>query len=184
MAAHALADAARRDGVAVTVHPHAIVGDAAMAGRELCRWIRREIRRHRLPSPSSGIFVTPVPRRLVLHVWHSETTVSLPEGHGTGGRAQQFALSVAQAIGGLGWPDAATVMIAATDGRDGPTDAAGAIVDVGTLTALTDSKLDVELALARCDAYPALDAVGALLRIGHTGTNVADLVVVQIWNWY
>ena len=119
-----------------------------------------------------------------MHVWHSETTVRLPEVHGTGGRAQQFALSVAQGIGSLDWPDAATVMVAATDGRDGPTDAAGAIVDVGTLTALNALQVDVGTALLRCDAYPALDAVGALLRTGHTGTNVADLVVVQIWNWY
>lgn len=184
MAAHALASAARRDGVEATVHSRPIAGDATLAGRELGLWIRGEISRHRLPPRSSGVLVTPTPRSHVVHIWHTETTVKLPEGHGRGGRAQQLALSAAQAIGGLGRSDAVTVMVAATDGRDGTTDAAGAVVDAATLSALTAAQVDVEAALSRCDAYPALDVVGALLRIGHTGTNVADLIVVRMWNWY
>ena len=44
--------------------------------------------------------------------------------------------------------------------------------------------LGVAEALRHCNAYPALDRIGALLRTGQTGTNVADLVVVWMWNWY
>jgi glycerate 2-kinase len=186
MAAAALADAARltADGTRAVVHKEAIVGDATVAGVELGKWIHDQIRTHRLPPRDSGILVEPVARVGVVHVWTSETTVKLPDVPGLGGRAQQFALSAAGAIGDLGWPDAATVMIAATDGRDGPTDAAGAIINAGTAGAILESGFDIEATLARCDAHTALDPVGALLRTGRTGTNVADLVVVWVWNWY
>lgn len=184
MAAHAVAAAAHRDSISCTVHREPIVGDATAAGRSLARWLLAEIRKRRLPDRSSGILVEPVSRCGVAHVWHSETTVSLPPDSGTGGRAQQMALAVVEAIGTLGWPEAATVMVAATDGRDGPTDAAGAVVNADTLGQLRRHDVDIADALTRCDAYPALDRVGALLRTGRTGTNVADLVVVWMWNWY
>jgi glycerate 2-kinase len=180
----AVAEAARHDGISATLHREAIVGDATNAGAALGEWIHREIRKHQLPDRDSGILVEPVPRRGVAHVWISETTVELPASPGAGGRAQQFALATAQAIGDLDWPDAVTVMVAATDGRDGPTDAAGAIVNAGTPGELRAAGIAVDQALATCNAHPALDRVGALLRTGRTGTNVADIVVVWMWNWY
>jgi hydroxypyruvate reductase len=183
-AAHGAAEAATTDGIRARFHHRAIVGDAEEAGAGLARWIHAEIDRHRLPDPASGLLVRPVPREPVAHVWVSETTVSLPGSPGQGGRAQQFALSAARGIADLGWPGAATVLIAGTDGRDGPTDAAGAIVDAGTVARLRERRIDVDATLTRCDAYPALDQVGALLRTGTTGTNVADLVMVWMWNWY
>jgi glycerate-2-kinase len=68
-------------------------------------------------------------------------------------------------------------MALATDGVDGPTDAAGAIVTGTTFDALLSHGVDVEGALRDHDSYAALEAVNALIRIGPTGTNVADLVV-------
>ncbi|HWP65022.1 MAG TPA: MOFRL family protein, partial [Candidatus Limnocylindria bacterium] len=92
---------------------------------------------------------------------------------GRGGRAQHLALAASLALGDL----PAVVLAAGTDGVDGPTDAAGAVVD-GTLPARARAAgLDLEAALARTDSHPALDALGALVRTGPTGTNVTDVVV-------
>ncbi|HYC34064.1 MAG TPA: MOFRL family protein, partial [Gemmatimonadales bacterium] len=66
---------------------------------------------------------------------------------------------------------------AGTDGRDGPTDAAGAIVDGHTWQAAVDAGRDPTRDLVAHDAYRALDAAGALLRPGLTGTNVMDVVI-------
>ena len=71
----------------------------------------------------------------------------------------------------------AMLLAAGTDGRDGPTDAAGAIVDGETGDRLRAAALDPAAALVRHDAYPTLDAVGALFRPGPTGTNVMDIVI-------
>jgi hydroxypyruvate reductase len=103
-----------------------------------------------------------------LHLWGGEPTVVLPPDPGQGGRNQALALIIAREIAGS---DGLTVLVAGTDGTDGPTDAAGAIVDGKTWAA---SAAD---ALARADAGTWLDARGALLRTGPTGTNVMDLVI-------
>jgi hydroxypyruvate reductase len=67
-----------------------------------------------------------------------------------------------------------------TDGRDGPTDAAGAIVDAGTWPRITDADLDPAALLANNDSYAALQASGDLLITGATGTNVADIQILMI----
>jgi len=69
------------------------------------------------------------------------------------------------------------LLAAGTDGRDGPTDAAGAIVDGNTWSAIGRSGRDPAYDLAAHDAYHALDAAGVLLRPGLTGTNVMDIVI-------
>jgi hydroxypyruvate reductase len=75
-------------------------------------------------------------------------------------------------------PDSApTILAAGTDGRDGPTDAAGAVVDAHTWAAIRQAGRDPGRDLTAHDAYPALDAAGALLRPGLTGTNVMDVVI-------
>ncbi len=113
----------------------------------------------------------PPPACLVLG---GETTVTV-RGTGRGGRNQELALAAALALEHL--PDVA-MMALATDGTDGPTDAAGAIVDGETLQHARAAGFDPYLALEHNDAYPLLDAAGALLRTGPTGTNVNDLLVI------
>ncbi|MEL6588045.1 MAG: MOFRL family protein, partial [Pseudomonadota bacterium] len=110
-------------------------------------------------------------------LWGGETTVVL-RGDGRGGRNQELALRVALALRDFGRPWA--FLSGGTDGRDGPTDAAGALVDDGTLTRIAAAGLDLEAILARNDSYAALQASGDLLMTGGTGTNVADLQVLRL----
>lgn len=103
-----------------------------------------------------------------LHIWGGEPTVVLPPNPGQGGRNQALALIIAREISGQ---DGICVLVAGTDGTDGPTNAAGAIVTGETWDP------SGEEALKRADAGTWLDARGALLRTGPTGTNVMDLVI-------
>ncbi|MGB3406145.1 MAG: DUF4147 domain-containing protein [Jannaschia sp.] len=112
-----------------------------------------------------------------LTLWGGEPTV-LQRGQGRGGRNQELALRVAVALRGIGRPWA--FLSAGTDGRDGPTDAAGAIVDDGTLARAAAAGLDIEARLADNDSYPVLAASGDLLMTGGTGTNVADLQILWV----
>lgn len=100
-----------------------------------------------------------------------ETTV-IVQGDGLGGRNQELALSAAMTIEGL-----SNVMIVAlaTDGTDGPTDAAGAIVEGKTLVWAKEQDLDPDEYLANNDSYHFFQALGDLLLTGPTNTNVNDL---------
>ncbi|HEX5963958.1 MAG TPA: MOFRL family protein [Gemmatimonadales bacterium] len=109
-------------------------------------------------------------------IWGGETTVSLGANPtGLGGRSQELALAAARVLAGA--PDGLALLAAGTDGRDGPTDAAGAIVDGGTWNAIAARGRNPVHDLESHDAYPALDSVGALLKPGLTGTNVMDIVI-------
>jgi glycerate 2-kinase len=103
-----------------------------------------------------------------------ETTVTV-RGTGKGGRNQEFALAASVAMQGM---RNSVLLSAGTDGIDGPTDAAGAIVDGESVARANAAGYSAELALANNDAYPLLDAIGHLLRIGPTGTNVMDIVAM------
>jgi hydroxypyruvate reductase len=105
-------------------------------------------------------------------LWGGETTVNLT-GNGRGGRNQELALRIAAEARARGWQDF-TCLQGGTDGRDGPTDAAGGLVDAKTL----DRIVDLPALLANNDSYRALDMADALLMTGATGTNVADLGVM------
>ena len=114
-------------------------------------------------------------------MWGGETTVSLGGHPGLGGRAQELALAAAQALHEAGAAGRGiTILSAGTDGRDGPTDAAGAIVDGHTWSRIALAGRDPQRDLDAHDAYPALDAAGALLRTGMTGTNVNDVVIALL----
>ncbi len=106
-----------------------------------------------------------------------ETTVRL-KGKGTGGRNQELALRVALEAERVGWPGGWAFLSGGSDGRDGPTDAAGGLVDGGTLARIRAAGIDPEAALAENDSHHALGAAGDLLITGPTGTNVADLQVL------
>ena len=107
-----------------------------------------------------------------------EAVVTVPADHGTGGRNQQTALAAAAAWPpGAAWPAGLLIASLATDGEDGPTDAAGGMVDGEIAKRLLEGG-DLPRAVARCDAYPALAAAGGLVRTGPTGTNVADVRII------
>lgn len=103
-----------------------------------------------------------------------ETTVTV-RGTGKGGRNQEFALSAAIAIDGL---RDVLVASAGTDGTDGPTDAAGARADGGTLRRAEALGYDLRDHLERNDSYSVFEALGDLIKTGPTGTNVMDVHLV------
>mmetsp|Transcript_30737 Transcript_30737/g.46604 ORF Transcript_30737/g.46604 Transcript_30737/m.46604 type:complete len:526 (-) Transcript_30737:84-1661(-) len=110
-----------------------------------------------------------------------ETTVTLSKQSGKGGRNQEFALAAALRFQELGLRNVVLASVG-TDGTDGPTDAAGAIVDGGTIDRLAGSASN---ALEQHDAYPYLDQVdesnhSPLIKTGPTGTNVADISITLI----
>jgi glycerate-2-kinase len=114
------------------------------------------------------------------YIQGGETTVTLGDGPvGKGGRCQELALAAARELA-RSKGRRVTLLAAGTDGRDGPTDAAGAIVDETTWQAIRRAGREPERDLAGHDAWSALDAAGALLRTGLTGTNVMDVVLAVV----
>ena len=106
-----------------------------------------------------------------------ETVVELT-GHGKGGRNQELALAAAAEIAGM---DGVCVVSAGSDGTDGPTDAAGGIVDGKTADTLKICGISIPEVLRQNDAYPALERCGGLLMTGPTGTNVNDVAAALIY---
>ncbi|OUS05692.1 hypothetical protein A9Q96_10855 [Rhodobacterales bacterium 52_120_T64] len=106
-------------------------------------------------------------------IFGGETTVTI-RGDGKGGRNQELALRVAMLAEGVDLGEW-LFLSGGTDGRDGPTDAAGGIVDRQTMQRIRDSGEDPDALLANNDSYAALKSAGDLLMTGATGTNVADV---------
>ncbi len=111
-------------------------------------------------------------------VWGGEPTIALPAQPGVGGRAHQLALLCARQLRGV--PDFA-LLVAGTDGQDGNTGAAGAIIDGQTWDAAIARGLDPERALEARDAGSVLGGLGAQIATGPTGVNHADLVILLRW---
>lgn len=153
-AKRAAADAATVMGLRAHLHDEFIEGDATRRGHDLAR---------RLLASEPG-----------LHIWGGETTVALPAQPGRGGRNQHLALSAAIELAGC---HRCCLLCAGTDGTDGPTEDAGAIVDASTVERGWRAGLDVDDALSRADAGGYLAAIGDLLHTGPTGTNVMDLML-------
>lgn len=159
MAIEAAAGAARQLGFQVMTCPE-VEGDAEWAGRELARDIKGA-------TPPAAV------------IYGGETRVLNPGRKGKGGRNQEAALAAAIEIsGGRGLAIAAF----ATDGVDGPTDAAGAVVTGGTRGCAEEHGLDALAALNRHDSYTffgALERAGFphLIRTGPTGTNANDILI-------
>lgn len=108
-----------------------------------------------------------------------ETSVQVT-GSGKGGRNQEMALRFAKLCESDPLPRDWAFLSGGTDGRDGPTDAAGGLVDPSTIGRLKAKDLSVDACLANNDAYHALEQAGALVMTGGTGTNVADLQVLLL----
>ena len=107
-----------------------------------------------------------------------EVTIEVKGEEGVGGRNQHFALYCAQKIAG----ENITVLSAGTDGVDGNSLAAGAIVDGSTLERARASGLDPAQALARFDSHPLFRAIGDALVTGPTGNNLRDLRILLAWS--
>lgn len=109
-----------------------------------------------------------------VHVWGGETVVRLPPHPGRGGRNQALALAAARRLAGRA--DLCLLSVG-TDGTDGNSSDAGALVDGGTLERGSDAGYDAGDCLARADAGSFLEASGDLIYTGPTGTNVMDLII-------
>jgi len=105
-----------------------------------------------------------------------ETVVTI-KGSGKGGRNQELALSAAKGIAGL---DNILIFSLGSDGTDGPTDAAGGIVDGQSYKQLKDLGLDIDEILENNDSYNGLKAIDGLIITGPTGTNVNDVAVIIV----
>jgi hydroxypyruvate reductase len=112
-----------------------------------------------------------------IYIWGGEPTVQLPVNPGDGGRNQALALLLSVKLKDLSH---VSVIVAGTDGTDGPTDAAGAIVDGSTYQKAMNAGFQPEVVLDKANAYHCLKATENLFSPGPTGTNVMDLVVVFI----
>jgi hydroxypyruvate reductase len=112
-----------------------------------------------------------------------ETTVNLADGlGGAGGRCQELALAAARELARLRPRSAGiTILAAGSDGRDGPTDAAGAVVDAETWDRIAAAGRDPARDLDAHDSHAALGAAGALLPARATGTNVGDVVAAVVF---
>ena len=176
----AAAEKARSLGAAaVYVVDAPLIGEAASAGEAIARWLLDLRAKSSLPSGAHA------PR---IAIWGGETTVTLrsssarrgttPTPPPPGGRCQELALAAARVLHDAGERAAGIAILAAgTDGRDGPTDAAGAFVDPSTWSAVHASGKDPARALEQHDSNAALAAAGALFSPGATGTNVMDVVI-------
>jgi glycerate 2-kinase len=157
LAAQAALEQAEQEGFQAEILTNELQGEAREVGRDLARRLREESSRRARPF---------------CLIAGGETTVTI-RGEGKGGRNQELALNAVRELKGL-----QNVMLIAlgTDGDDGPTDAAGAVVTGETAHRAEVLGLNAADSLSRNDAYPFFDALGDLLKTGPTGTNVNDLV--------
>lgn len=160
----AAAREAERRGVPAVILSDAIEGEARDVGAVHAA-IAREVAVRGRP------FVAPV---VILS--GGETTVTIDEKGGKGGRNTEFLLSLAQGIQGLD----VVALAADTDGIDGSEDNAGAFADGTTWSRIRLTGLDPADALGRHDAWTAFDAAGDIFAPGPTGTNVNDLRAILV----
>ena len=149
---------AARSKLPVACLPGRVDGDAVAVAGTLCA---------RLKAQGEGLLVL-----------GGETTVVLPFCPGRGGRNQHLALAAAMEIAGR---DDLLVLAAGSDGSDGNTPDAGALVDGGTVQRGEDGGLDAAGCLSAADSGRFLEASGDLVHTGATGTNVGDLVLALRW---
>lgn len=114
-------------------------------------------------------------------IYGGETTLAV-NGNGKGGRNQHMALRLLQELHHKKNDKFRfAILCAGTDGTDGPTDAAGAIIHSGLTTAPAFNEAELETALQTFDAYPLLEKWNALLKTGPTQTNVMDILIAVMY---
>ena len=165
LAVEAAAKAAHKEGYESVLLGMFVTGEAGQFARWMGELGKELARRTTLPGP-------------VCVLAGGELTVTV-RGSGTGGRAQEFAL--AAALGIQGTPG---VWVAGfgTDGRDGPTDAAGAVADGETVARGKRKRMDAARFLRKHDSYTFFKGVGGHIKTGLTGTNVNDLYILMVSN--
>ena len=156
-AAQAALEQAGREGLSAEILTNELQGEAREVGVQLAKQLGEEIARR--------------PRPFCL-IAGGETTVTL-RGNGRGGRNQELALAAVHELAGQ--KDVMLIALA-TDGEDGPTDAAGAVVTGESAWRAERLGVDAADHLSRNDAYAFFEALDDLIRTGPTGTNVNDLV--------
>jgi hydroxypyruvate reductase len=161
LAVEAVVKGAERLGFRMEQIEHGVEGEASEAGRELAR------RAKTLAGAGEAACI----------VLGGETTVTVT-GSGRGGRNTELALAAALEIEGI---EKVAIFTFATDGVDGPTDAAGGQVSGETAGRIRSAGLDPLARLAEHDSYPALKAADALIQTGPTGTNVNDVAVALVY---
>jgi hydroxypyruvate reductase len=161
-AAQAALVQAQREGYNTLLLTTYLQGEARQAGQFLAS-IARQIATSGQPLSRPACIIA-----------GGETTVTI-KGEGVGGRNQEMALGAVEALAGI---PASTLVCLATDGGDGPTDAAGAVVSGETLARARQLGLDPEAFLRRNDAYHFFTPLGILLHTGPTLTNVNDLALL------
>ncbi len=158
--ARAAAAAAGRLGFLAEADPEPVTGDVAAFAERVAGWARANAGRGRRLLAAGG-----------------EPTIRVPGAtRPDGGRAQHLALAVAGRIAGL----PAAFLAAGSDGRDGPTEQAGAVVDGDTAVLAPRLGLDLGRALAEARSGPAAVALGAAIPRFHTGTHLCDLHLVAV----
>jgi glycerate-2-kinase len=159
----AAADEAARLGLRPVLLSGCLTGEASEAGR-------------RLAALAATLRPAPGDAAAVCLIAGGETVVTL-RGGGRGGRNQELALAAACELDGR---DGIAILAAGTDGSDGPTDAAGAFADGGSVARARARGVEARAALAENDSHGFFAAEGGLLVTGPTRTNVMDLVLLRV----
>ena len=157
VARHRAAALAKESGLKVLVNSECMYQDVSLVAQQIGDTLKRAAN-----TADRGVYI-----------FGGEPTVNLPENPGSGGRNQSLALALAIHIQGLA---NVNILVAGTDGSDGPTDAAGGIVDG---TTANDIKA-ATLALSRADAGTYLRSSGDIFITGPTNTNVMDIVIAIV----
>ncbi len=152
----ACAQAAEGEGLPCVIHEECLQGDALEAAKNIARYLKQ--------APPG------------IHLWGGETTVSLPERPGIGGRNQSFVLQIAMCLADT----AIHVLAAGSDGIDGNSNCAGAAVSAYTIRKARSMGMDVEQALEKANAGMVLMATDDLIQTGPTNTNVMDIVIAYV----
>ena len=158
------AAAAARLGYEVRLHDEPVTGPAREAGSRLAR---------RAIGAAYGLSADDPP---VCMISGGEPTVAVT-GSGSGGRNQELVLAAALELQGV---PGITIASIGTDGVDGPTDAAGGMIDGASVTRAATGGVDAALALRNNDSHAFLRAAGGLIRTGPTGTNVMDVQIALV----
>jgi glycerate 2-kinase len=162
-------EAARKGAEELGFHTEVVSSELTGEAREAGVWLAGKALAARRSSPHP-------PHPKVCLVSGGETTVTV-KGSGKGGRNTELALAFAREIEGV---EGIALLSAGTDGNDGPTDAAGAVVDGKTISIARSMGIDPDSHLADNDSYTFFKKAGGLLVTGPTGTNVMDVQIVLI----